>query len=100
MAAFCVWFVSLDMICIYFIPHASMTVVKGICGFYIELCVVIFVFLPGSEHVKVRLYKGVLFDSLHVKNLSAMHNLSKVILEHNYFPTFLHPNTEFGKCDH
>lgn len=72
MAAFCVWFVSFDMTLINFIPHASMTVVKGICGFYMELCVVIFVFLPGSERVKVRLYKGVVvnFNPLHVKNLN------------------------------
>lgn len=42
-----------------------MTFVKGI--FFIELCIVIFVFLPGSECVKVRLYKGVVVNPLHVK---------------------------------
>lgn len=62
-----------------------MTVVKGICGFYIELCIVIFVSLPGSDHVKVRLYKGVVVKPLHVKNLSALQNLTTVIHEHNYF---------------
>ncbi|XP_023281121.1 epidermal growth factor receptor substrate 15-like 1 isoform X3 [Seriola lalandi dorsalis] len=39
----------------------------------------------GSEHVKVRLYKGVVVNPLHVKNLSARHNLSMVIHEHDYF---------------
>lgn len=62
-----------------------MIVVKGICGFHIELCIVIFVFLPGSEHVKVRLYRGVVvnFNPVHVKNLSALNNQSMVIQEHN-----------------
>lgn len=27
-----------------------------------ELCIVIFVFLPGSEYVEVRLHKGVVVD--------------------------------------
>lgn len=58
---------------------------KGFVFFYIELCIVIFVFLPGSEHVKVRLYKGVVVNPLHVKNLSARHNRSRVINEHDYF---------------
>lgn len=85
MAAFCVWFVLFDMTWIYSLPHASMTVVKGICGSYIELCIVIFVFLPGSEPVKVRLYKGVVVNPLHVKNLSALRNLCTMINEHDYF---------------
>lgn len=64
-----------------------MTVVKGICGFffYIELCIVILVFLPGSENIKVRQYKGVVVDPLHVKILLALHNLSTVIHVHHYF---------------
>lgn len=64
-----------------------MTVVKGICVFsffYIELCIVNFVFLPGSEYAKVRLFKGVVVNPLHVKILSALHNLSTVIHEHDY----------------
>lgn len=71
---------------------------KRICVcFYIELCVVIFVFLPGSECVKVRLYKGVVVNPLHVKNLSALHNRSTVINEqHNYFyiPSHIYPSTQ------
>ncbi|XP_071346900.1 epidermal growth factor receptor substrate 15-like 1 isoform X3 [Trachinotus anak] len=39
----------------------------------------------GSEHVKVRQYEGVVVSPLHVKNLSARHNLSRVIHEHDYF---------------
>lgn len=64
-----------------------MTVVKGICGFffYIELCIVIFVFLPGSEYIKVSVYKGVVVDLLHVKILFAPYNLSMVIHVHHYF---------------
>lgn len=64
-----------------------MTVVKGISvgGFYIVLCIVIFVFLPGSEKIKVRLYKGVVVNPLHVKKLCALLNLSTVIHEHGYF---------------
>lgn len=57
----------------------------GCFFFYMELCIVTFVFLPGSEYVKVRLYKGVVVNPLHVKNLSALHNLSTVIHEHHYF---------------
>ncbi len=51
---------------------------------YVKLFV-IFVFLPGSEYVKVRLYRGVVVSPLHVKNLSALHNLSTVIHVHGYF---------------
>lgn len=62
---------------------------KGCVGFffifYIELCIVIFVSLPGSEYGKVRLYKCVVVSPLHVKILSALQNLSTVIHEHHYF---------------
>lgn len=77
---------------------------KGICGFYIELCVVIFVFLPGSEHVKVRQYKGVVFSFFACEKLSAKLNLSTMILKHNYFSKnilhWINPDTECGKRDH
>ena len=53
--------------------------------FYIELCIVIFVSLPGSEYGKVRLCKGVVVKPLHVKILSALQNLNTVIHEHHYF---------------
>lgn len=53
--------------------------------FYIELCIVNFVFLPGSEYIKVRVFKGVVVNLLHVKILSALHNLRTVIHEHDYF---------------
>ncbi|XP_039671619.1 epidermal growth factor receptor substrate 15-like 1 isoform X4 [Perca fluviatilis] len=51
----------------------------------------------GSECVKVRLYKGVVVNPLHVKNLSALHNRSTVINEqHNYFyiPSHIYPSTQ------
>lgn len=50
-----------------------------------ELCIVTFVFLPGSEYVEVRLYQGVVVNPLHVKNLSALYNLSTMNNEHHHF---------------
>lgn len=54
-----------------------------------ELCIVIFVSLPGSENIKVRQYKGVVVDLLHVKILLALNNLSTVIHVHNYYYLFI-----------
>lgn len=67
-----------------------MIVLKGICGFfifflYMELCIVTFVFPPGSDYTKVRQYKGVVVDALHVKKLLALQNLNTVIHAHHYF---------------
>lgn len=60
-------------------PHDSCE--RDVCFFISSI--VIFVFLPGSECVKVRLYKGVVVNPLHVKNLSALNDLNTVI--HDYF---------------
>lgn len=67
-----------------------MIVLKGICGcfiffLYMERCIVTFVFLPGSDYTKVRQYKGVVVDALHVKKLLALQNLNTVIHAHHYF---------------
>lgn len=54
-------------------------------GFFTSSCFVIFVFLPGPEVVEVRLFKGVVVNPLHVKNLFALHNLNMVIHVHGNF---------------
>lgn len=68
-----------------FYPSCQHDGCERVLCVFMELCIVIFVFLPGSECDKVRLCKGVVVNPLHVKKLSALQNLSSVIREHDYF---------------